>query len=60
MVMIMKFVSVYFDVNNGAVNNMSLISFCAYLLDPATLMFGPWISFRQFRDSLEEGALKVF
>lgn len=58
MVIVMKFVSACFELENGTADDISLLSFCAYLLDPSTLLFGPWISFSDFLDSLQIGSLK--
>lgn len=59
MVMIMKTSSIFFDMENGVMDNVCFLRFCAYVLDPMTLLFGPWISYADFSDSLRNFLLRV-
>uniref|UniRef100_A0A0N5AMM8 MBOAT_2 domain-containing protein n=1 Tax=Syphacia muris TaxID=451379 RepID=A0A0N5AMM8_9BILA len=58
MVMIMKTSSIFFDMENGVMDNVCFLRFCAYVLDPMTLLFGPWISYAEFSDSLRNFLLR--
>uniref|UniRef100_UPI003AABE465 protein-serine O-palmitoleoyltransferase porcupine-like isoform X1 n=1 Tax=Centroberyx gerrardi TaxID=166262 RepID=UPI003AABE465 len=54
MVVAMKAISLAFDLDRGVVTSVpSPIEFMGYIYFVGTVIFGPWISFNSYKDSLE-------
>ncbi|VDK60254.1 unnamed protein product, partial [Anisakis simplex] len=56
MIVIMKLVSICCDIvgeQSSSWNEIDLTALIAYFLDPCTVLFGPWISFSQYKRSLQ-------
>uniref|UniRef100_A0A4W4ENR4 Porcupine O-acyltransferase n=1 Tax=Electrophorus electricus TaxID=8005 RepID=A0A4W4ENR4_ELEEL len=54
MVVAMKAISLAFDLDKGIVENVpSPIEFMGYIYFVGTVIFGPWISFNSYRDTVE-------
>nr|XP_046253288.1 protein-serine O-palmitoleoyltransferase porcupine-like isoform X2 [Scatophagus argus] len=54
MVVAMKAISLAFDLDRGAVSSFpSLAEFLGYVLFVGTIIFGPWISFSSYKDTVE-------
>ncbi|KAM6976749.1 protein-serine O-palmitoleoyltransferase porcupine-like [Aplochiton taeniatus] len=54
MVVAMKAISLAFDLDRGVVTNVpSPIEFMGYIYFVGTVIFGPWISFNSYKDSIE-------
>uniref|UniRef100_F1L3I1 Protein-serine O-palmitoleoyltransferase porcupine n=1 Tax=Ascaris suum TaxID=6253 RepID=F1L3I1_ASCSU len=59
MVIVMKVTSLCFDiVDEGVYDNSALPTLLGYLFDPCTVLFGPWISLRQYDESLKKKPFK--
>ncbi|VDN02318.1 unnamed protein product [Thelazia callipaeda] len=59
MVMLMKTTSVSFDLANELYKDISLLQLLSYVLDGSTILFGPWITYKQYHDSLEMKNVEV-
>lgn len=54
MVVAMKAISLAFDLDRGVVTSVpSPIEFMGYIYFVGTVIFGPWISFNSYKESLE-------
>lgn len=54
MVVAMKAISLAFDLDRGAVSSLpSPSEFLGYILFVGTVVFGPWISFPNYKNALE-------
>uniref|UniRef100_A0A915C9Y1 Protein-serine O-palmitoleoyltransferase porcupine n=1 Tax=Parascaris univalens TaxID=6257 RepID=A0A915C9Y1_PARUN len=59
MVIVMKMTSLCFDsIDDDVDDNIALSTLLGYLFDPCTVLFGPWISLRQYNESMKKKSLK--
>lgn len=50
----MKAISLAFDLDRGAVTSFpTLLDYFGYIYFAGTVVFGPWISFSSYRDSVD-------
>ncbi len=49
MIAAMKLISLAFDFDNGKHGDASLGSIFAYVFNPATIYFGPWVEFGRYK-----------
>jgi hypothetical protein len=60
MILVMKMLSVGFDLDNGLVqHDFDIWLLFAYSFQPATVIYGPWISLQQFNESLKKHSFMV-
>ncbi|XP_007231920.3 porcupine O-acyltransferase like isoform X1 [Astyanax mexicanus] len=60
MVVAMKAISLAFDLDRGAVSSFpSVLEFMGYICHVGTVIFGPWISFSHYRDTLDGRKMNV-
>ncbi|KAK6112635.1 MBOAT membrane-bound O-acyltransferase family protein [Brugia pahangi] len=52
MIVLMKITSLSFDFANEFYGNITLLHLLSYIFDSSTVLFGPWITYRQYQDSL--------
>ncbi|KAM3715957.1 Protein-serine O-palmitoleoyltransferase porcupine, partial [Dirofilaria immitis] len=52
MIMLMKITSLSFDLANEFYNDITLLHLLSYMFDSSTVLFGPWITYKQYQDSL--------
>ncbi|VDK76347.1 unnamed protein product [Gongylonema pulchrum] len=52
MIVVMKITSLSFDLASEKHVNIPLLHLCSYLLDGSTVIFGPWITYKQYKESL--------
>ncbi|EJW82449.1 MBOAT family protein [Wuchereria bancrofti] len=52
MIVLMKITSLSFDLANEFYGNITLLHLLSYMFDSSTVLFGPWITYRQYQDSL--------
>lgn len=63
MVILMKISSLSFDLDNSSLSSdkkIPYLSFLSYTIDPSSIVFGSWVSYTHFVDSLKLQTLKVF
>ena len=49
----MKVISYSFDIQHNGSNHLCIFEYLAYVFHPGTLMYGPWISLRDYRESTQ-------
>ncbi|MCP9263107.1 PORCN protein [Dirofilaria immitis] len=59
MIMLMKITSLSFDLANEFYNDITLLHLLSYMFDSSTVLFGPWITYKQYQDSLFPKEFKV-
>ncbi|KAL6458833.1 hypothetical protein MHYP_G00323050 [Metynnis hypsauchen] len=60
MVVAMKAISLAFDLDRGAVSSFpTILEFLSYVCFVGTVIFGPWISFTNYRDALDGRKMSV-
>uniref|UniRef100_A0A915Q406 Protein-serine O-palmitoleoyltransferase porcupine n=1 Tax=Setaria digitata TaxID=48799 RepID=A0A915Q406_9BILA len=58
MIILMKIISLSFDLINE-LYEVTLLHLLSYVFDGSTVLFGPWITYNQYQDSLHLKELKV-
>lgn len=54
MIILMKMVSVGFDLDSSSLTRLpSLFEMVGYIMNPGTVIFGPWISFSTYKKVLQ-------
>ncbi|VBB25789.1 unnamed protein product [Acanthocheilonema viteae] len=59
MIMLMKITSLSFDLSNDFNGNITLLHLLSYMFDSSTVLFGPWVTYKQYQDSLYLREFKV-
>ncbi|OZC05275.1 hypothetical protein X798_07711 [Onchocerca flexuosa] len=52
MIVLMKITSLSFDLANEFDGRITLLHLLSYMFDSSTVLFGPWITYKQYQDSL--------
>lgn len=54
MIILMKMVSVGFDLDSSSLSKLpSLLEMAGYIMNPGTVIFGPWVSFSTYKRVLQ-------
>lgn len=59
MIVLMKITSLSFDLSNDFNGSITLLHLLSYTFDSSTVLFGPWITYKQYQDSLYLKEFKV-
>ncbi|EFO20748.2 MBOAT family protein [Loa loa] len=59
MILVMKITSLSFDLANEFRSSITLLHLLSYMFDSSTVLFGPWITYKQYQDSLYLKEFKV-
>ncbi|CAG9535242.1 unnamed protein product [Cercopithifilaria johnstoni] len=59
MIIVMKITSLSFDSSNEFNGSITLLQLLSYMFDSSTILFGPWITYKQYQDSLYLKKFKV-
>lgn len=59
MIILMKITSLSFDLSTEINSSITLLRLLSYMFDSSTVLFGPWITYKQYQDSLYLKEFKV-